>query len=68
MSEAVKSKLVGGKILFESVPLSFTLPSYTPARNIEFTVKVLESKPNEKEEEIASCRIKSGDFIKRFKS
>ncbi len=47
MAEPVKGKLVGGKILFDQHPLNFYLPLYSPTRNIEFTVKVLEAKPNE---------------------
>lgn len=47
MSETIKGKLVGGKILFDQHPLNFYLPLYTPTRNIEFTVKVLETKLNE---------------------
>jgi hypothetical protein len=68
MAEAVKGKLIGGRILFEPTALSFYLPIFTPARNIEFTVKVFEAKPNEQEVEIAQHKIKSGDYIKTFRS
>ena len=47
MAEGIKSKLVGGKIIFDKTILNFYLPLYSPARNIEFTVKVLETKPGE---------------------
>ena len=46
MAEPIKGKLVRGKILFDRTVLNFYLPLYSPARNIEFTVKVLESRPN----------------------
>lgn len=49
MSEGVKGKLIGGRIVFESTILNFTLPVFSPTRNIEFTVKVLETRPNESE-------------------
>lgn len=49
MSEGVKGKLIGGKIIFDPTFLNFYLPIYTPTRNIEFTVKVFEAKPNEAE-------------------
>ena len=49
MSEGVKGKLIGGKIIFDPTFLNFYLPIYTPPRNIEFTVKVFEAKPNEAE-------------------
>ena len=68
MAESFKAKLIGGKIYFEPVSLFFSLPIYTPARNIEFTIKVMETKPNEKECEIAVHKIKSGDYIKKFKN
>jgi hypothetical protein len=41
MAEPIKAKLVGGKILFDLTPLNFSLPVYSPARNIEFTIKIL---------------------------
>ena len=34
MAEPLKAKLIGGKILFDPVSLNFSLPLYTPARNI----------------------------------
>ena len=46
MVEPIKSKLVGGKIIFEKTILNFYLPLYSPTRNIEFTLKILETKPN----------------------
>ena len=64
MAEGVRGKLIGGRIIFENTSLGFYLPIFTPSRNIEFTVKVLESKPNEQEVEIAQHKIKSGDHIK----
>lgn len=67
MTEPIKSKLVGGKIIFDKTVLNFYLPLYSPARNIEFNVKVLENKPNAEEVEIAALKLKSGDFIKQFK-
>ncbi len=68
MSEGIKGKLIGGRIVFEQCLLNFYLPVYTPTRNIEFTVKVFETKPNEPEVEIAQHKIKSGDYIKNFKN
>ncbi len=68
MAEGIKSKIVGGKILFDQTSLSFYLPLFSPTRNIEFTLKVLETKPNAEETEIASYKIKSGDFVKKIKS
>ena len=68
MTDPLKAKLIGGKILFEPVSLNFSLPLYTPARNIEFTVKVFQTKPNEKQQQIAIHKIKSGDFVKKFKN
>lgn len=47
MPDSIKGKLVGGKILFDQNPLNFYLPLYNPTRNIEFSLKVLETKPNE---------------------
>lgn len=47
MTEGVKGKLIGGRILFEQTALAFNLPVFTPTRNIEFTVKIFETKPNE---------------------
>ena len=64
MAEGVRGKLIGGRIIFENTSLGFYLPIFTPSRNIEFTVKVLESKPNEQEVEIAQPKINSGDHIK----
>ena len=49
MADPVKAKLVGGKILFDPVALNFSLPIYNPARNIEFIVKVYETKPGDNE-------------------
>ena len=40
----------------------------SPTKNIDFTIKVLETKPNEQESEIASYKLKSSDFVKRFKN
>ena len=34
MVEPLKSKLIGGKILFDKTKLNFYLPMYSPARNI----------------------------------
>jgi hypothetical protein len=68
MAEGVKGKLIGGKIVFEPTVLNFYLPVFTPTRNIEFTVKIFESKPNEVETEIAQHKIKSADFVKTFRS
>ena len=42
MSEGIKGKLIGGRIVFEQCLLNFYLPVYTPTRNIEFTVKVFD--------------------------
>lgn len=47
MAEPIKGKLVGGKILFDENVLGFYLPVFTPTRNIEFAVKVYESKNGE---------------------
>jgi len=33
-------------MLFDEVPLNISLPIYMPNRNIEFIIKVLETKPN----------------------
>jgi hypothetical protein len=68
MAEGVKGKLIGGRIVFEPTALAFYLPIFTPTRNIEFTLKVFETKPNEPEVEIGQHKIKSGDFIKAFRS
>lgn len=68
MSEGVKGKLIGGKIIFDPTFLNFYLPIYTPTRNIEFTVKVFEAKPNEAEVQIAQLKLKSGDFVKAFRN
>lgn len=68
MAEGLRGKLIGGKILFEQTALSFHLPIFSPARNIEFTVKVFEARPNEQEVEIAQHKIKSGDYIKLFRN
>lgn len=68
MAEGLKAKLIGGRIVFEPVGLNFYLPIFTPSRNIEFTVKVYETKPNEQEVEIAQHKIKSGEYIKAFRS
>lgn len=66
MSDPIKGKLVGGKIIFDQNALNFYLPLYNPTRNIEFSLKVLETKPNEPETEIAIYKLKSGDFIRKF--
>lgn len=68
MAEGVKGKLIGGRVLFDPTALHFYLPIFTPARNIEFTLKVFEAKPNEQEVEIAQHKIKSGDYIKALRS
>ena len=68
MAEGVRGKLIRGRIIFENTSLSFYLPTFTPSRNIEFTVKVFETKPNEQEVEIAQHKIKSGDYIKSLRN
>ena len=66
MTEAIKGKLVGGRILFDSIFLYLTVPYFTPTKNIEFTIKIFEARPNEAEVEIAQHKLKSGDYIKMF--
>ena len=47
--------------------MAFSLANFTPTRNIEYTIKVMETKPGEEEKEIAQHKIKSGDYVKKFK-
>jgi hypothetical protein len=68
MAEGLRGKLIGGRIIFEQTALNFYLPLFSPARNIEFTVKVFEARPNEQEVEIAQLKIRSGDYIKIFRN
>lgn len=67
MSHALKVRLVGGKIMLNDIRLSFYLPVFSPVRNVEFTVKLMSAVGNEVESELASHRIKSGEYIKRFR-
>jgi hypothetical protein len=48
--------------------LGFNIPYFSPGKNILFTVKLYEEKPNEEEKEIASYVIGSSDYIKSYKS
>lgn len=47
MKEPVRSKLVGGKIDLLSPELFFSIQFYSPTKNIQFTLKLYEEKPNE---------------------
>lgn len=66
MGQPFKAKIVGGRVGFDWAPLHFSLPTYNPTRNIEFTIKVMETPPNQPEIEIAHHRLRSGDFIRLF--
>lgn len=67
MAHPIKAKLVGGRIHFDDNTLAFYLPLFSPARNIEFSLKVVEVRGAE-EAEIATHRIRSSDYIKSFRA
>jgi len=48
--------------------LFFNIQFYNPTKNIQFTLKLYEEKPNEEEIEIASFTIMSSDYIKTYKN
>jgi hypothetical protein len=47
MKQPIKSKLVGGKIDLQSPEMFFSVQFYSPLKNIQFTLKLYEEKPNE---------------------
>ena len=45
MSEPIKARLVGGKIMLDSVSLNFNLALFNSKKNIQFSIIVLETRP-----------------------
>lgn len=67
MQNPIKAKIVGGKIVFDGSILAFSLANFAPTRNIEYTIKLTEIIAEKSETEVASHKIKSGDYVRKFR-
>ncbi len=45
MSEPIKARLVGGKIMLDSIGLNFNLALFNPKKAISFSIIILETRP-----------------------